>query len=314
MSTGFFGLPPARKGGQRPRLKPKRKARVTIIVGIIAEDGIVVASDSQTTTEAGRKIIIPTKFEAVRFSNGYALVAQSGGATISQRVIEIIQDMATGMVMTDYRTVPDVAQKAMRKFMDEFRVQQGDCDWDKLQEIVEQCGGCVLMLAYYFQEKPYIYTINIQIGLANQCKLHHEAIGCGASLGSYLLAEYCDENMETDTATALSVLVVESVKAHDAFCGGPTRVGLLRKPAPIQADTKPKVGPRRRALSKGPVSILPDQDVKGIVGEIAKIENETKRDRVAKLQLGLKRLSEEKAAFFLGASLASVDYFAKSKS
>src|SRR2546423_1340165 len=74
----------------------KPEARVTIIIGIICRDGIVLASDSQTTSVAsGTRNKYAQKIHRIWFENETcALVAEAGMAHVSATVIEIIERMA----------------------------------------------------------------------------------------------------------------------------------------------------------------------------------------------------------------------------
>jgi len=42
--------------------------------------------------------------------------------------------------------------------------------------------------------------------------------------------------MDSELATAIAVYVVESVKKHDAYCGGATKVAILRAPKNSAAE------------------------------------------------------------------------------
>ena len=263
--------------------KPQRKAPVTIIVGIVSKDAIILASDSQTTFGTVAQLDVE-KITKLRFSDAVALVAQSGSAVHSGRAVEILEDLAKDQSLTDYRTVADLAQKAMRSLKDELRFQNGDCTMDWLHEHMLKNGTCCeLMLAYFFDGKPYIYTIDLMMGIANRKTSHYAAIGCGSNLGNYLLAEHAKPNMESEFAAVTSIYVVENVKKHDAFCGGPTKIGAVRRPP------KPN-------CHSWDVEIFTDEKIDGIAKRLELIDISTKEIRTAKIQESLQVIADETAS------------------
>ena len=202
---------------------------MTIIVGIICHEAIVLASDSQTTSGTSKRTDTE-KISPVVFGNLETLVAQAGYAPFSGQAVEIFTNLAKGKEITDYRQVAETAEQAMRQLKDRIRFQQGDCTMEELREFVWKHElGCELMIAYHFEEKPYLFTIDMVVGIANKVNARYEAIGCGANLGAYLLSELCEPDMHFDHAAVLAVYVVEIVKNHDAYCGGQTKLGIVHR-------------------------------------------------------------------------------------
>ena len=150
-----------------------RKAPVTIIVGIICKDAIVIASDSQTTSGA-RKATDSDKVSVLQLQDAKALVAQSGSSVLGARAVEILEGLAANQPLSDRRSVADLAQKAMRLLTQELRAKNCDCSMEELHEILRKQGlECELMLAHYFDGQPYIYTVNLLIGIANKAQKHY---------------------------------------------------------------------------------------------------------------------------------------------
>ena len=246
----------------------------------MSKDAIVLASDSQTTFGTVAQLDVE-KITKLRFSDAVALVAQSGSAVHSGRAVEILESLAKDQPLTDYRTVADLAQKAMRSLKDELRFQNGDCTMDWLHEHMLKNGTCCeLMLAYFFDGKPYIYTIDMMVGIANRKTSHYAAIGCGSNLGNYLLAEYAKSDMESEFAAITSIYVVETVKKHDAFCGGPTKIGAVRRPP------KPN-------CHSWDVEIFTADRIAEVAQKLEVIDASTKEVRTAQIQESLQTLSDE---------------------
>ena len=87
---------------------------MTIIVGIISDDEIILASDSQTTFGTAKRADVE-KISVVEFSNATALVAESGAAEQSGMAVELMQKKAKGLKLTDYAMVAELAQESLRE-------------------------------------------------------------------------------------------------------------------------------------------------------------------------------------------------------
>src|SRR6266567_6612872 len=94
------------------RTKSRRKP-VTIIVGIICENGIVVASDSQTTH--GNSRLHCNKVSCLEFIGGKAIVAQSGASDLSSRAVQILTEKAKQSRIADDRSVARLAEESVRE-------------------------------------------------------------------------------------------------------------------------------------------------------------------------------------------------------
>src|SRR5258708_32055200 len=120
----------------RLRRKPtKRSKPVTLIVGIICKDGIVVAGDSQTTW-GSKKSWLANKISESDFANGGAIVAESGAVLTSSKVVEHLTAMAKDRAID--APLPELASKAVRKVRDALRHQQFDCTAEELQDFINR--------------------------------------------------------------------------------------------------------------------------------------------------------------------------------
>ena len=233
LETGFRTRPSFRK--------TKRKPPVTIIIGIICKQTIVVASDSQTTfsssTGAIQRLDTP-KISTLEFNNAQALVAQSGDVTLSSRAVEILTDMIKGKSISDYRTVADMAQDAIRKVKEELRVQNLDCTMEQLHEYIRQNElHFELMIAHYHDGKPYIFTIDFDIGIAAKSSHSFIAIGCGSGIATYILSWFnIGQTMNFSHAMIAALYAIEEVKKVDPYCGGKTRLAMLASGGIKMAD------------------------------------------------------------------------------
>jgi 20S proteasome alpha/beta subunit len=278
-----------------PQRLTKRKNPVTIIVGIICKDAVVLASDSQTTSGTTKRTDTE-KIIRVEFSNFSALVAQAGYATFSGQAIEIFTNLAKGKEITDGRMVAEMAEQTMRQLKDRIRYQQGDCTMEELRDFVwKHEMGCELMVAYYLEGKPHLFTIDMVVGIANKVNSYYEAIGCGANLGSYLLSEYAMPQMMPNYAATIAIMVVNTVKSHDAYCGGETKVGILHNleipPLPLSFTEA-----SGEWIKSSFFEIYTSQEIEELSAVISSIKSATSKSQYEKFRTALVKRMEQKWA------------------
>lgn len=258
---------------------------MTIIVGIITADQIILASDSQTTFGT-QKQTDTDKISVVKFKLGCALVAESGDAELSQKAVALFKEKANEHEMKSERDAISIAEQAVK----EVRKEQvdlygaGNFNLEEWQREFRDNKPFELMVAYYYNEKPFVYTLHVSSAIACKVQSHYSAIGCGANLGGYLLSELSYPKMENEMAAAIAVYVVESVKKHDAFCGGNTKIALLNM----------QPGMRPRFEIGAPVPLLayyaPDHrifspsDIDKFVRIVSEMDSKTKKERVKIIQ------------------------------
>lgn len=79
---------------------------MTILIGILFSDGVVVASDSQASYGFSSKKECE-KISIVNFGKDQMIVAQSGVGVWGKRIVELMQDRATGKRMKSPRFAVD---------------------------------------------------------------------------------------------------------------------------------------------------------------------------------------------------------------
>lgn len=201
---------------------------MTLLVGIKTNNGVVLASDSQVTSGTGKRTD-STKMETVDFSHFPVLVAQAGSVLMTNRFVDMFQLAAEGVEAKTPDEVGIVAQTTMRKLRNELRELHFNCSSDELSEILRREGiEAGIMLGFYMGGKPHLITINLNYATYQKSRFYFETEGCGSPLGQYILTEYSDATMDIYAATMAAIYTVEMVKKHDAFCGGPTKVGVLK--------------------------------------------------------------------------------------
>lgn len=235
---------------------------MTLLVGIKSTDGVVLASDSQVTTGTGKRTD-STKMENVEFSNFPVLVAQAGSVLLTNRFVDIFRQLADKVAAKTPDEVGRVAQTAMRMLRTELRELHFDCSSEELSGILLKSGDqAAVMMGFFMDEKPHLITINLDYATYQKSRFDFETEGCGAPLGQYILTEYSSPTMDVYAATMAAIYTVEMVKKHDAYCGGPTRVGVLKDfegmPSIVSYDSS-KIAACAAYLAKADLSAKPER-------------------------------------------------------
>jgi|ERR1043166_318386 20S proteasome alpha/beta subunit len=257
------------------RREPKRKP-VTLIVGIVCRDAVVLASDSQTTnlgSETKRKD--SKKIHAVHFANGSVLVAESGAVHASGAVLDILSAKARTATIADERTVPALVEESIRELRQK-RLSLFPSHPRPLEEIQDFFRGdedyFELMFAFHLGSGVHLYTANPAWGLPIQVTKPFDAAGSGATLGMYLLGELYQPEMSAEFACSVAVRVVEAVKQYDLYCEGPTQLGIIKAPQDL-------VGRWPNSSAEGLTAIFEREQVKELEKIVGEIDLQTKEER-----------------------------------
>jgi 20S proteasome alpha/beta subunit len=265
----------------RPKLKPKPKVRMTIIAGLIGVNSIVLASDSQTTYGSA-KLLNAKKISIVEFANSKALVAESGMADLSGRVVELFQRKAKGVSVTDSETIIQIARDAVREVRNSLIEVNSECNFsdDTWQRFFRDDNSLKLMIAFYFGGIPYIYTIDIYWCVPSRVTSHYTAIGIGDTLAYYLLNEIAEPKMPFKNTLITAIYTIEKVKSNVEGCGGVTQAGIVYNIPDSKTD--PRAVIRRRKglpLPASEAAILPQDDVARYVKRMGELDLRSSQTR-----------------------------------
>ena len=168
-------LKPNSLRGIRKRPKP-----VTLIVGIIFGDEVVLAADSQTTWDNSKRTDT-LKIERIPFQDqGAFLIGQAGIAAMAVRTIEIVKDMAATQSFDDYRKPAELAEEATKLFKQEMtRLNNWESDLEFARQYFED-NTFGLLLGYRYQDKAYLYEIDSSLGIATR-KYNYACSPCAKS-------------------------------------------------------------------------------------------------------------------------------------
>jgi hypothetical protein len=213
---------------RKPRKNIPRRKPVTIIVGLICDGAIILASDTQATYGIAR-LPDTIKISLIEFKNLKVLMAESGDCSLSAYAVTIFKRMAANTTIEKDDDVAQVAQAAVREVRnDQATLFPGNHTLEEWKRYFRDESRFTLMFAYYFKTEPFIYTISLDECIPVKCRSHFATCGIGEDLGNYLMREHSKPRMHYWVGAFISTFVVETVKEYVEGCGGKTHVGLIR--------------------------------------------------------------------------------------
>jgi len=262
---------------------------MTLIVGIICADGIVMGSDTQTTYSAyGTKLLDQNKFSIVRFRDSAVLVGESGSVNLANRTIQIFEKKAKEI---NSQNSDDVVAQTLKEAIRETRNERmsietaGAYSLEGWQKFFME-NGMSLMVAYYFKETPLIYKVSIDDCIPIKCPTHFSCAGCGESFGAYLLNEFSSPGMDSAIVSTLAVKAIDESTKYVDGCGLPIKLAWLKAPKAQPKDFL--VMPYMPMMFEDYICIFPSERVEEIVQMIRRTDISTKADRVKEFETILK--------------------------
>jgi 20S proteasome alpha/beta subunit len=196
---------------------------MTILAGIICADAIVLAADSQFTNPNNGVVSFGNKISTVEFKLGNeVLVAQAGLPAITKRIVDLISEKAKDVVITSALTVTEIVEDSIRHLKKTSTPEQWEAGYCS--------GGANLMVAFYANKKPCLYTVNVYgYGIMNEPENSHFAVaGAGAPLAEYLLSQITPRMTFHNVALVTTIYVIGKVKDHQkGACGGDTQIKIM---------------------------------------------------------------------------------------
>jgi 20S proteasome alpha/beta subunit len=215
-----------------PKRKPIKGKPVTLIVGIICKDGIILSADSQTT-KGDAKLLGTNKISVVEFENEKALVAESGSQSLSTAAIAIFQRKAKEVTVTYEAQIAKIAEDAVREVVRGItaHLNPNSPDRERQEFLFEQVNYFELMIAYYFGDKPCLYKLNPAWCIPVPATSYFMTSGIAGDLANFLLKEHTSPEMDSQFASVIAIKVVQDAIDNVEGCGAPIRMAsLLRVP------------------------------------------------------------------------------------
>lgn len=289
---------------------------MTLIIGIVCKDGIVIAGDSQTTWQTG-KSWEANKMTDLAHPGGHAIIAESGATITSSNILEELQKLVRDKNCLEKYSLPELAQKAVRKVRDSLRFQNFECSSEELQNIIGRNElQAVLMFAHYEGDAPRIDTVDLVTGISQRAKKMFETVGSGSDLAHYLLSNLfqarnelvsigirekqrpaTEYEIDTEEAVMIAVYVVEIVKRYDPYCGGPSKLGIVRHPNYIKDGRHLVIKDLSGNVLRDdalPVFIPCQLEIDKIVRTVSEVDAVTKAEFWVKITNALKQQIEKR--------------------
>jgi 20S proteasome alpha/beta subunit len=236
---------------------------MTIIVGIICKEGLVIGSDSQASSFRGVQVKRSdyTKISEFGVNDDLNLVVSGAGVgAFISKFIDKLRESCNSTKIKTTNQVADMAEDVMIEMQKRYVVEKaeklGFTKKVKMQETLRksqlpEVPGFVIMIGITEKngQNPTIYTVTPE-GIAERAE-KFDSTGSGSAYAEYLLAKFHQLDMTIGQAINLGVYVIEEVKKIDPNCGGATQI--------VAIDKK---GIRR----------LQSEEIKAIVDEISKID------------------------------------------
>lgn len=202
---------------------------MTLIVGIVCKDGVLISSDSQTTDEWGMARTDATKIYKIEMADkSSGLVATAGGVEWGIQIVEIMENMARQTKMEQYRSLADLAEKANEQIKQRERHTFRRSSSELKRHFEE--NRCVLLIANCFKGKPYIFTLKSD-GLVSPTPLKNQlftAVGNSYAVANYILKKFDFSEMMVGIAEVIGLYTInEVIHAKDTSCYYPLQVGYV---------------------------------------------------------------------------------------
>jgi hypothetical protein len=278
-------------GGCKTYRKPKQRPKVTIAIGLISgsqhganflRPTIFLASDSQTTRGA-TKSLDTQKISIVSFPEYEILIAQAGSAELADKTIEVLRGKANGTRVENMETILRTIQDSIREIRSHLTSINQDCGFsaDDWKRFFIEDNYFQLLVAFYYDRKPHLYTVDINWCLAIPAKSNYCAIGIGKDMGEFLIREHLLADPDLALAFSISVSVIEKTIDNVDGCGRPVWVGMsFPMPESMIASYKHTDRPYEKSMAS-----LVNREVIDLMGpELKDLESKSATRRIDELR------------------------------
>jgi len=202
---------------------------MTAIAALVCRDGIVIASDSETT-EQDMVRRDAEKITVLAMESSQVLVAESGNAESSRTAIEFLDKLAKHSKLDDYRKVADMGSEAMLACKREIASHSYHCKMERLNDLIRRDGlDCTLMICHFFNENPFIFTGDLLSGKFVMRPFAHWSIGIGKHITQYILNRLYQPDCDLREAVRVAAYAVGEAKQSVPGCDGPTRIATITR-------------------------------------------------------------------------------------
>lgn len=213
---------------------------MTIIVGIVAKEGVVIASDSQASSFRGVEVKRSdyTKLYDFAANERFNVILTGAGQVAfitkaAEKIIQTCQFQHPNTLAELSELAEDTMNELAKRYVIDRAKQLGVMRSQALEEIATgptqlqiEPPDFVLMMGIAGDEHA-IYVVHPQ-GVAERA-FKYSSLGTGSPFAEYVLARLCPEEPSLEEAVDIAVYTVEEIKKIDPHCGGETQVVCATK-------------------------------------------------------------------------------------
>ncbi|MEK7558957.1 MAG: hypothetical protein AAB521_01475 [Patescibacteria group bacterium] len=204
---------------------------MTLVIGLKAKNGIVIASDSKASAEITSNDTVQKIF---KLGDNSAIGIAGDGGLAMYFLDQIKEGLNHGTGVLDL--AEQIRKKGKEKFNDFFE----HLDPNKRPSL------SLLLTGYTKSKEPEIYTLNSRDNFVPRKSVTgFECIGV-PYIADYLLNRLYEFEIDVDSGQELCVLCIQETGSQDTSVGGPTRVFSFSSTQSFKELTSEKVAELRK--------------------------------------------------------------------
>lgn len=203
---------------------------MTIVIGLICKNGIVLACDSQVEFHraAPVKRINANKVHRL-FKEKNVAVAGAGTLTFINKAINLLRRSIREREeerkeKLSFLEIIDVAEVVMSTLHKVYNIQRLTYIYER--PIESLMHAFPLMLGSTEGDNKYLFILH-EDGVAEDVE-DYATLGSGAAYAEYLLSKLYDKNLTTDNGKKIAIYVINEVGKIDPNVGGPINVVIIQ--------------------------------------------------------------------------------------
>ena len=276
--------------------KPKRNPKVTIAIGLIEREKskdkrsrIVFASDTQLTDGAAKRINT-NKISIINFSDAQIMVAMADSVEAGDRTVELMRRVAKDASLDSPESGIKTAQAALREVRNHLKdwYKEGGIDDERLFWTEYPLN---LLVGYYFESKPYLWSIGIRNGLYSPVN-SFEAIGGGKDFAYALLKDYSFADPDFEYGFVAAVSIIDKTIDYIDGCNRPIRAGHVWETS-NDVLTRLKEIKARPPIYKCHANIAEQSEIQLVVNEFKTQEGKFKNKQKEQMLAIVKKVREK---------------------
>lgn len=203
---------------------------MTVIVGIVCKDGIIIASDSQVEFEraAPVKRVNANKIYKLLEDRNIA-IAGAGTLTFIHKAINLIresiieEEKKSGRKLS-FREIIDLAESAMAHIYRVYNIKRLEYIYGQL--LPEFIHPFPLMIGGSEKNNKYLFILH-EDGISEDIE-DYATLGSGAAYAEYLLSKFYYKGITTEAGKVIAMYVIKEIEKIDPNVGGPINIVVIK--------------------------------------------------------------------------------------